>query len=450
MLRSFRVSNHKSINTEQELLLIPSYQGAMPVLPVAAVFGANASGKSNLLDALRWMQRAVQNSYRSWEADSGIPRVPYRLQLDAAAKPSDFVVDLLIDGIQFVYGVSVTGDAVEEEWLHTYPRGRERVIFERRRQHVELGSTVPERRSRAEVLSSLLRDNALLLSTAVQAKQEEVLPVYRWFREDLRILGWRRSWSGGRRIAAERVLAAVKQHPEFMELLRVADLGISDLQIVERTEVPSAVDFTRADRIEAEIAQTGGTSFGDEPGSESPRLASLRRELDYLRSPKTRREVLFLHGADRVALGTEEESDGTLAWVELLLAALSALENGALLVTDEIDASLHPRLTARLVELFRSTATNTRGAQLLFTTHDATLLGTNLGDEVLKRDEIWFIEKENGASRLYPLSDFHPRKGENRERRYLAGSYGAVPAIFEDSLVDAVLANREESCDAPA
>ena len=99
-------------------------------------------------------------------------------------------------------------------------------------------------------------------------------------------------------------------------------------------------------------------------------------------------------------------------------------------MVDEIDASLHPNLTALLIHQFQSPETNPRGAQLLFTTHDATLLGTSFGEEVLARDQVWFVEKkEDGGSRLYPLTDFHPRTGENRERRYLGGSYGAIPVL---------------------
>jgi AAA15 family ATPase/GTPase len=100
---------------------------------------------------------------------------------------------------------------------------------------------------------------------------------------------------------------------------------------------------------------------------------------------------------------------------------------------------------ARVIELFRSPETNVGGGQLLFTTHDATLLGTSLGVETLKRDEIWFVEKaEDGATSLFPLSDFKPRKGENTERRYLGGSYGAVPAVFSESLVRQLVKAREQ------
>jgi AAA15 family ATPase/GTPase len=109
------------------------------------------------------------------------------------------------------------------------------------------------------------------------------------------------------------------------------------------------------------------------------------------------------------------------------------------LVIDEIDASFHPLLTARLIALFRDSSANPQGAQLIFSTHDASLLSPVLGEEVLRRDEVWFVQKDSaGGTELYPLSDFHPRKGENTERRYLGGSYGAAPVLFAENFTDAV------------
>ena len=142
MLRSFRVENHKSIREEQELSLLPAYDKSKPVVPVAAIFGGNASGKSNLLDSLRWMQGAVLHSYARWEADSGVPRVPLRLDIDASLKPSAFVVDLILDGVQHVYGFTTDDNRILEEWLYSYPRRHKRVIFERSRSSVEFGSTI--------------------------------------------------------------------------------------------------------------------------------------------------------------------------------------------------------------------------------------------------------------------------------------------------------------------
>ena len=323
MLRSFRVENHKSIRDEQELSLLPAYDKSKPVVPVAAIFGGNASGKSNLLDSLRWMQGAVLHSYARWEADSGVPRVPFRLDIDASLKPSAFVVDLILDGVQHVYGFTTDDNRILEEWLYSYPRRHKRVIFERSGSSVEFGSTIPERRTRSELLSSFMRDNSLLLSAAVQAKQEEVTPVYRWFREGLRFIADERRH--GRRLMsgmAEWMFRAGDRFPGFVELLRVADLGISDLRLVETLEEPSALALDRADRIETEIGMLESSldSAPDELRSAlAARLESLRSELSYTRSARRRRELLFLHGEDGVALSPTEESDGTLAWINLLM-----------------------------------------------------------------------------------------------------------------------------------
>lgn len=152
----------------------------------------------------------------------------------------------------------------------------------------------------------------------------------------------------------------------------------------------------------------------------------------------------FEQGQHGQSLSLGDQSEGTKAWMRLLVDVLGALEKGSLLVIDEIDTSLHPRLTARLIELFRDTRTNSRSAQLVFATHDASLLGTSFGRDVLARDQIWFMEKDaDGATTLFPMTDFHPRKEENAERRYLGGSYGAVPAVFSDSLVEGYLAARQ-------
>jgi AAA domain, putative AbiEii toxin, Type IV TA system len=131
MLRSFRVANHKSIKDEQELLLVPAYDKSRPVVPVAGIYGANAAGKSNLLDALRWMQYAVRSSYAEWEPDAGVPRTPFRLDPAAAAEPSLFSVELVLDGVRHVYGFEVDHERVREEWLYSYPRRRKRIVFRR-------------------------------------------------------------------------------------------------------------------------------------------------------------------------------------------------------------------------------------------------------------------------------------------------------------------------------
>jgi hypothetical protein len=143
--------------------------------------------------------------------------------------------------------------------------------------------------------------------------------------------------------------------------------------------------------------------------------------------------VYFQHAgpADDVLFDMSEESSGTLRLLELAARAVPVLNDGGLFLVDEIDASLHPLLTASLVNLFRSPPARNRGAQLVFTSHDATLLGSIDGEEVLRRDQVWFTSRRSdGSSELFSLAEFKPRReGENRQKRYLNGSYGAIPEL---------------------
>jgi len=379
MLRSFRVENHKSIKDEQELSLLPAYDKSRPVVPVAAIFGANASGKSNLLDALRWLQTAVRTSYAAWESGSGIPRTPFRLDPESAALPSGYAVELVLDGARYSYGVELDDERVRGEWLHMYPHNRRRIIFERDDAGVRLGSTVADHKTWGPVLARLTRGNALLLSVAAQNNLAEALPVYEWFRTGLMMADeWPERWADefGKLIEGPRRRTVV-------DLVRAADVGITDVRSAPGWEV--------------------------------------HRWLD----------IEFRHGTSDMWLTTREESAGTVRWLHLIVPTLRALELGAVLCVDELDASMHPRLTASFVGLFRDAEVNPRAAQLVFTTHDATLLDPILGDDTMRRDEVWFVEKKDSASTLYSLADFKPRKVENWERRYLAGGYGAIPLASE-------------------
>jgi uncharacterized protein len=448
MLRSFQVGNHRSIRQEQELALIPAYEKDAPVVPVAAIYGGNATGKSNLVSALRFMQRAVRSSFRTWEAGQRIPREPFRLGVAMLAEPSTFVVNLQLADGEFVYGFGVDDARVVDEWLYAYGAShRKTVVFERAGLQVTLGDSLPERSSRAKLLTRALRDNALVLSTAMQlGEQPEFAPVYRWFARNLRFV------TSTPPFLVDRVAGTLASHSSFVELVRTADLDITDVRVVTIEPPPSAAEEAALDGIGGEIRRLSELAevVDDEESlaDVSKRVQRLERERQTLRSRTQRRELVFMHGEELTKLAPREQSEGTLAYVHLLTYVLDALAGGSTLVVDEIDTSLHPRLVARVVELFRDPRTNPHTAQLVFTTHDATLLGTSFGREILRRDEIWFTDKRDGATHLYPLTDFHPRKEDNRERRYLGGSYGGVPAVFSDTLVASLLKAREEATDA--
>lgn len=443
MLRSFRLGNHRSFRDEQELLLMPAGPGdERAVVPVAAIYGANASGKSNLLDGLEFMRSAVLHSFAQWDVE-GVPRTPFKLASDARQEPSVFVVELITEGVPYTYGFSLNDDEVLEEWLYSYPEKRKRVIFERERSEIKFGSTV-EMKAKLEVLEELTRSNALFLSACARLKLDPLMPVYHWFsgRVDIR-RGSNPTPSlvdlVGRFLAKES-----KNTSRLIALLRAADVGILDVYVEEfqddRFLGEIAADLTAeltelsrrlsSEKISAHERENVMTALR----RVESRLMNTRRQLTL------RRSVLkFTHQGSTEAFGLREESAGTRNWLALIPVVLEALDSASVFVVDEIDASLHPLLTARLVGLFQDEETNPNGAQLIFTTHDTSLLGTMLGDQVLERDQIWFVEKRDGTSELYPLSDFKPRKEQNTERRYLAGSYGAIPVLDHTSFADAVL-----------
>jgi hypothetical protein len=400
MLRSLRVANHRSLRDEQELLLMPQYDSERAAIPAAAIYGANASGKSNVIHALRFIQNTVQDSYQRWSPTSKIPRQPFRLSTEAGKEPSWYVLEMLIENIRWTYGFVIDDDRVLEEWLYSYPQSRKRIVFERDISGIRFGSTIANRRERTRVLVELTRPNALFLSLAAQVGLDEVMPVYNWL--DRKLLFSAHDPAAGSDGLASYLIKNPFRRSEVQSLIEAADFGISGLDV----ETEKNADW--------------------------PELESARLRL--------------AHGADGTLLESHEESAGTRAWLALLPLVLDALSDGDVLVIDELDTSLHPRLAARVIELFRSPEVNTGSGQLIFTTHDATLLGTSLGAPVLARDEVWFVAKAaDGSSSLFPLSDFKPRKGENAERRYLGGSYGAVPAVYSDSLVDGLLRTRGRS-----
>lgn len=447
MLRSFRLANYRSFDHEQELLLMPSAPGDdRLVVPVTAIYGANASGKSSLLEGLRFMKQAVVQSFARWDAEGGMPRKTFRLRPEAITEPSVFSIEIVVDKVRYAYGFSIDDSVVLEEWLYSYPEKRRRVLFERKLNHIRFGTTVPrDLKPRLELLEELNRPNSLFLSACAQVRIADWMPVYRWFRSQLRMRfssSLHRSQWIADQVAHLRVQApnALKR---LTALLRAADVGITHFDIAESEDPMHAERVRRAEREVIRWSQVLAATLSEsEKEAIADRLQHAKDDLDHMvrRASELRPELKFWHGGSAEEFTLDEESAGTRSWLALLPMVLGALEDGSVVAVDEIDTSLHPLLTAELVKLFRNPDTNTSGAQLIFTTHDSSLLGTMMGAEVLPRDAIWFIEKgSDGSSTLVPLTDFKPRAGQNTERRYLGGSYGAVPVLDSEDFVNAVL-----------
>ena len=424
MLLRFQVTNHASLRDEQELSLVASdhhperaerelVSGDFSAVPVAAIYGTNASGKSNVIDAICWMRQAVLSSFRRWDPTGGVPRRPFALRRDVASSPTSFSVDFALDGVRHEFGFSVDDDRVTEEWLYYYPERKANRLYERKADSsVVFGRSLMGRK---KIISELLRPNSLYLSVAAAQGHPQLSEVYRWFQSGLRL-----ATDGNFRARLDHTVQLLLGDREqgdaapVMRLLRFADLGVSGLEVEEPDEavMDEYQRLTRAMR----------DALGERVRVEAPGLHSVRVE------HRTSEGVFPLD------LG--EESSGTRTWIGLMGPVLATLTQGSVLCVDELDARLHPYLVDALVGLFQSPDMNRMGAQLIFTTHEAALLGRNVRTE-LYRDQVWFTEKDADAltTRLFPMTEFHVRDSlENLEKRYLAGRYGAIPHLDDDLL----------------
>lgn len=383
------------------------------LLTVAGVYGPNASGKSNVLAALGWLRDAVRDSLRVWE--DAIPIEPFAFGT-WGARSSRFVVEATINGVRFDYELEVNRERVLYEALFEYPERRRRRIFERDAQELSL----------ARGLGSLTGARGLLTPRTL------ALSAMRRFDED-------------------RVGAFASR------LLRMQTFGLRGPRSERSRAFASATWASATTRLlDGEVAQQ--TLF-DATGSDVEAPNVRERALGLLRladlgiddvvfvdestpmpdgNTRVRRRPQLVHQADGVHVPFElsAESDGTRAWFTLIGPTLTALERGGLVVVDELDASLHPSLSVELLRLFRDRATNPHDAQLLFTSHDATLLNS------LNRDEVWLTEKErDGSTRLGVLSDFageRVRRSQNLESAYLGGRFGALPDVDRAGLLHAL------------
>ncbi|WP_405112876.1 AAA family ATPase [Micromonospora sp. NBC_01405] len=441
MLLSFRFANHRSFRDEQQLNLTPVYgdgteagEPASQAVQVIGVFGANASGKSNCLGALAFMRQMAVQSDRAVEPGVGLSREPFRLDPAVAAQPSQFVVDLLLGGVRHTYGFTIDDERVLEEWLYHYPVGRKRRVFERDGDDFSWGEE-SGRHNDLEQIAGITAPAALFLSTVARfghsrpasdpANPQPLHDTYRWFY----LTGQGTGTEFGLSAAVHTGWTDIEEMRRvIVDLLQAADVGIIDVLIRPDPSDREALSDPNAQGMLSRLRAAGAAA---------------------LRPPR----IQFAHqGPHRAALlDLHDQSTGTRRLLALGLHAAEMLRTGATMLVDEIDASLHPILTAKLISLFRSPKANPLGSQLIFTSHDAALLGTLDTEEILRRDEIWFVEKDDGgASSLYPLTDFKPRKeGENRQRRYLNGNYGAVPDL-STHLFEQALATRGGSDDAAA
>ncbi|HHL45897.1 MAG TPA: ATP-binding protein [Gammaproteobacteria bacterium] len=386
-------------------VMVPDAPGTLPLVRSAAIYGPNAAGKSNLIKALKVMGKMVRESARESQAGEPLPVTPFLLDEGGTAQPCEFEVHFISEGVRYQYGFAATRERVTEEWLLAYPKGRPQRWIDRRydeeRQTYVWGS-MDKLTGKKQLWQEATRPNALFLSTAIQLNNQQLQPVFKWFAEALHVAGFGR-WHPGFSIELCEDDDARK---EVVSFLRAADIDIDDIELEERKFDINALPDDMPDSLKEEIS----------------------RELEGkpLVSVKT---VHILDSGKKVLFDLKDESDGTQKIFALAGPWLDTLEHGYVLIIDELHDNLHPLIVRFLIKLFHDPETNPRNAQLIFTTHDTSILD----QEVFRRDQIWFCEKdESRSTMLIPLTDFRPRKKvENLERGYLSGRYGALPYIRE-------------------
>ncbi len=317
----------------------------LQVLPVAGLFGANASGKSNVLRAMADMRGLVLGSFRHGGPDTLIPRRPFKLDPAAVELPSHFEVDVIVNGVRWQYGFDITDSVIEAEYAYRFPKGRQALVFEREGNHFQFG---PSLRSVGRTLEKIVRRNSLLLSVAGATADTELEPLFRWFGANLRL-----AEADSRGIRAARLIELVEspERERVLAMIRAADLGVTDVH-------RESADPEFVERVRRAVRILNGVE-GEPDGTDAEQFVVE----DFVR--------LTHCGPDGCAqLDPDEESLGTLVWMGLIGPALDALDGGHVLLADELDASLHPRLGEQIIRLFQDPVTNPNGAQLIFNAHN--------------------------------------------------------------------------------
>lgn len=417
MLIEFSVENFRSIREEQRFSMVATAAsdheathvagnvapGVDRVLRSAVIYGANAAGKSNVLLALDVMSDVVTESAGDEQGKVLEQLVPYCLDNDKCHQPTKFEAVFVEDGVKYQYGFIANARQIIEEWLYSFPEKRSQEWFYRTtdadgKVSSKFGAYLKGRKS---VWGDATRPNALLLSTAVHLNADMLQPVYRFFRSKLRVV-----MSGE---LNHNFSTTQLSDPEFssqiVKFLAAADTGVQGIE---------AREGKSPNKTQVEIFNTIQDS---ELKEQLIKQASTEISVRHIRDD----------GSD-VWIDLDDESKGTKKLFSFAGPILDTLKNGFVLAVDELNNSLHPLIVREIVKAFHEPTVNTGNAQLIFVTHASSMLDL----ELFRRDQIWFVEKDSSSgSRLYPLTDFSPRKDVSLERGYLRGRYGAIPFLSQ-------------------
>lgn len=423
MLVQFKVHNFKSFRDEVTLSMVASNSDStrlddntfvvdkykLRLLKSLVIYGANASGKTKILDAMSFMRRFVIESSKDGQVDEPINVDPFRLDTFSLENPTSFEVVFITNNIQYRYGFEVSKIEVVSEWLYRKAKTKEVEVFYRTFQDFDTHKTLFKANDLLK--NDRIRSNALFISVAASFNDKISKEIVLWFRMFSMLSGIEHDYYEGYSVHR---LKSEKEKKETINFLKAADLGIEDLDYLELDidDLPADMPEPLKELLKQQAKDKADSQF-------LANLSTLRKVYNEKNLP-VRMERFSMD---------EDESSGTRKYFAISGPVLNTLEEGRSLVVDELANKLHSLLVCKIVELFNSELFNKKNAQLVFTTHDTNLLSSGL----FRRDQIWFTEKNRyGASTLYSLADFKTdvvRKGDNFEDKYIKGKYGAIPYL---------------------
>lgn len=424
MLIEFRVSNYRSICEEQVISLVPaakqkdypeniiSYSN-YAILNSLALYGANSSGKSNLLKAFELLDRLLYLSARS-SSVTKLPYDPFLLRKGYSSKPTKIEITFLIDNTRYRYGLEFNSTEIVSEWLFRKRTGREVTLFNRLNDIIEVSSGFKGSSKLIDTAIEATRENALFLSFCDIFNIEEAKLIFQWFNKFVVIDGLNTDKEQFQTINLwEDSIYKEKIRDYLIQL----DLGFKDLVLNKKEfdplELPEDINDEMRQSIIRELT-----------GKVGVQINTVHETYD---------EAGKITQSDIIWPMEERESEGTKKAIHFSGPIIYALINGGVLIVDEIEAKIHPTITLNIIELFLSPKLNPKNAQLIFASHDTNLLHYS----PLRRDQVNFVEKnEFQGTEIYSLSDFRyfnndqkERPDVDKEKRYLEGRYGAIPML---------------------
>lgn len=375
------------------------------LLRSAVFFGANASGKSNVIKAAETMRECVLESAKE-NSEISLSIVPFLLDKKTNKKPSSFEVHFYHEGVRYKYGFIISNKKIFEEWLFAFPYGKRQLWFTRKTENKKETKWKFGRNFKGatgtttSTMSKLTRSDSLFLSMAKRLEHKQLRRIYDWFNYFFRITDLSRiPFHGLGSYTTKNAYESADFRKALLALLKAADTGIKGIRVSRKLINSEDLPFKLSEDDK-------------------------RKEVKYARYI-----VNTLHQCEDEQVPfslLNDESLGTLRLFELAGPIMDVLEFGFTFFADEMHASLHPLLLRALVSLLQNPKLNKKGAQLIFTSHDVTLFHP----ELFRRDQIWFTERDEcGVSKLYSLWDYKPRKHESIQTRYLKGRYGGIPYI---------------------